>query len=218
MKKIAVVLSGCGYLDGAEIQEAVLTLLMIERYGASYQCFAPDSDQHHVSNHLTQTEMPEKRNVLVEAARIARGEIKTLHDLNPNEFDALVFPGGFGAALNLSDFGEGKAEVRVLPDLLTLARAFLKAKKPMGFICIAPSLLPEIVNHEPVSLTIGNDVDTAARLESLGATHVEAGMSEIVTDKKHKVVSTPAYMLEGTISQVAEGIEKCVAAVVAMMV
>lgn len=211
MKKVAVILSGCGVYDGAEIHESVLTLLHLELQQASYQCFAPDTRQHHVVNHLTGEEMPEQRNVLVEAARIARGAIKALSELKPAEFDAVVLPGGFGAAKNLSDFAFKGSDAAVLPELKQCIQAFATAGKPVGFICIAPAMIPRIY-PDPVSLTIGTDVDTATAIEHMGAQHVQCQVQDIVVDHQAKVVSTPAYMLAQSVTEASTGIEKLIAA------
>jgi enhancing lycopene biosynthesis protein 2 len=168
MKKVAVVLSGCGVYDGAEINEAVLTLLCLEQQGASYQCFAPDIEQMHVVNHLTgEPAEGESRNVLVEAARIARGNIENLAQASADEFDALLVPGGFGAAKNLSDFAVAGAAMEVQPDFLQLARAFHQGGKPVGLICIAPVMAAAICGAGEVC-TFGNDADTAAYIEGIG--------------------------------------------------
>lgn len=207
MTKIAVILSGCGFYDGAEIHESVLTMLCIERSGASYQCFAPDIDQFHVVDHLSAEESTgEKRNVLTEAARIARGNIKDLTELNVGEFDAIAIPGGFGVAKNLANFaivGEG---YECNQTLVEKCKEFVAAKKPLALACIAPILLPHIID-DSVSLTIGNDVDTAAVLANLGATHVDCQVNQVALDKKYNVVTTPAYMLATNISECFESIE-----------
>ncbi|MEC8206295.1 MAG: isoprenoid biosynthesis glyoxalase ElbB [Pseudomonadota bacterium] len=209
MKKVAVILAGCGVYDGAEINEAVLTLLHIAKAGASYQCFAPDIEQMHTINHLTGEEMTPNRNVLVEAARIARGEIKALTELNVNEFDALIVPGGFGAAKNLSDFAVKGADAQVQNDVLTTAKAFVDANKAAGYMCIAPAMLPMIYG-KGVKTTIGNDEDTAAAIEQLGGSHQSCAVNDIVVDEQHKVVTTPAYMLAQSILDADAGIEKLV--------
>ena len=208
-KKVAVILSGSGVFDGSEIHEAVITLLSLDRAGAHYQCYAPDIDQHHVINHLTGEETGERRNVLVESARIARGEIKPVTALKAENYDALIMPGGFGAAKNLSDFAFNGAEVRVQMDVLAAAKAFAEAGKPMGLICIAPALTGRI-HTEDARCTIGNDPDTAAAIEKTGAVHVNCPVDDIVVDEVRKLVSTPAYMLAGNISEAATGIEKLV--------
>ena len=202
-------LSGCGVYDGAEIHESVITLLRLDQRGAKVQCFAPDIAQHHVINHLTGNEMPESRNVLVESARIARGEIKDIREANVDDFDALIVPGGFGAAKNLSDFAARGAECTVQPDVLALAEAFAQACKPVGLMCISPAIAAKIYGPG-VTCTIGKDPETAAAVGKMGATHKECEVTDIVEDKARKLVSTPAYMLAQSISEAASGINKMV--------
>jgi enhancing lycopene biosynthesis protein 2 len=165
-KRVAVILSGCGVYDGAEIHESVLTLLRLDQQGAQVQCFAPNVEQMHVINHLNGEEMPEKRNTLVEAARIARGEIKDVREARVEDFDALIVPGGFGAAKNLCDFAIKGADCSVQPDVLQLAQAFADARKPIGLICISPAMSARIFG-EGVECTIGHDTDTAAAIEKM---------------------------------------------------
>lgn len=209
-KKLAVLLSGCGYLDGSEIHESILTLLALDRAQVQVQCFAPNIPQTQVVNHLTGEKVDnEQRNVLVEAARITRGDIKDIKQANANDFDGLIFPGGFGAALNLSDFATQGENCKVNPDVLNFARSIAQASKPIGFICIAPAMIP-IIYGESVKLTIGNDQDTAKVLESMGAKHIECSVDNIIVDETHKIVSTPAYMLGPSISHVEKGINKLV--------
>ncbi|SDN81110.1 Enhancing lycopene biosynthesis protein 2 [Pseudomonas arsenicoxydans] len=208
-KKIAVILSGCGVYDGAEIHESVITLLRLDQRGAQVQCFAPNIAQLHVINHLTGDEMPESRNVLVESARIARGNIKDIREANVEDFDALIVPGGFGAAKNLSNFAIEGAGCTVQPDVLALTEAFAEAGKPVGLICISPALAAKIYGPG-VTCTIGNDADTAAAMNKMGATHADCAVTDIVEDKARKLVSTPAYMLAQSISEAASGINKLV--------
>ncbi|NMZ97943.1 isoprenoid biosynthesis glyoxalase ElbB [Pseudomonas lundensis] len=208
-KKVAVILSGCGVYDGAEIHESVITLLRLDQRGAHAQCFAPNVAQMHVINHLTGEQMPESRNVLVESARIARGEVKDIREANVEDFDALIVPGGFGAAKNLSDFAVKGAECTVQPDVLALAEAFAEASKPVGLMCISPAMAAKIYGPG-VICTIGNDADTATVVNKMGATHQECDVSDIVEDKARKLVSTPAYMLANSISEAASGINKMV--------
>jgi len=208
-KNIAVVLSGCGVYDGTEIHESVITLLRLSQRGAHVQCFAPNIAQLHVINHLTGEEMPESRNVLVESARIARGEIKDIREAKVDDFDALIVPGGFGAAKNLSSFATEGAACSVQPDVLALAEAFAEAGKPIGLMCISPAIAAKIYGPG-VICTIGNAADTAAAVEKMGATHQECEVSDIVEDKARKLVSTPAYMLAQSISEAASGINKMV--------
>jgi enhancing lycopene biosynthesis protein 2 len=204
-----VILSGCGVYDGAEIYESVITLLRLDQRGAQVQCFAPDIAQLHVINHLTGEEMPESRNVLVESARIARGEVKDIREANAEDFDALIVPGGFGSAKNLSNFAVQGTGCTVQPDVLALTEAFAEAGKPVGLICISPALAAKIYGPG-VTCTIGNDAGTAAALNKMGATHQECAVNEIVEDKARKLVTTPAYMLAQSISEAASGINKLV--------
>ena len=208
-KKVAVILSGCGVYDGAEIYESVITLLRLDQRGAQVQCFAPNIAQLHVINHLTGEEMPESRNVLVESARIARGEVKDIREADAEDFDALIVPGGFGSAKNLSNFAVEGTGCTVQPDVLALTEAFAEAGKPVGLICISPALAAKIYGPG-VTCTIGNDADTAAALNKMGATHKDCAVSDIVEDKARKLVTTPAYMLAQSISEAASGINKLV--------
>ncbi len=212
MKKIGVVLSGCGVFDGAEIHESVLTMLEILRQGATYECLAPNRPQHHVINHLTGEEMPENRNAMIEAARIARGDIKDLAEASAEDYDALILPGGFGAAKTLSDFAFAGADCQVDRDLVGLASAMADAAKPLGFVCIAPVMIPKIFGAG-VQLTIGSDDATAAAITAMGGEHVDCPVDDFVVDEQHKIVSTPAYMLAGNPLEAEAGIKKLVAEV-----
>lgn len=215
MKKVGVVLSGCGVYDGAEISEVVLTLLALARGGAEAVCFAPDKSQAEVINHLTGEAMPERRNVLIEAARIARGNIHPLNMANADELDALIVPGGFGAAKNLSDFASQGSECHVDESLQALAQRMHQLGKPLGFICIAPAMLPKIFDF-PLRLTIGTDIDTAELIEEMGGEHIPCPVDDIVVDEENKIVTTPAYMLAQNIAEAAEGIDKLVARVLVL--
>lgn len=215
MKKIGVVLSGCGVYDGSEIHEAVITLLAIARSGAQAVCFAPDVGQSDVINHLSGEAVAEQRNALQESARIARGDIQPLNQARADALDALIVPGGFGAAKNLCTFATEGSECRVNEELKALALALHEAGKPLGFMCIAPAMLPKIFDF-PLRITIGTDIDTAEILEEMGAEHVPCPVDDIVVDEDHKVVTTPAYMLAQNIGEAAFGIEKLVARVLAL--
>jgi len=215
MKKFAVVLSGCGVFDGAEIHEATLSLLAIARQGATYEIFAPDMDQHHVINHLTGKELDESRNVLVESARIARGKIRDLEEFNPSGFDGILLPGGFGAAKNLSSWANDGPESMVIPGVEKAIRGMVEAGKPVGALCISPVLLARIFGD--VKITIGNDPDTAEAIESLGATHVPAGHGEVVVDERRKLVTTPCYMLDANIVQIEVGASQVVRTMLSLM-
>lgn len=216
MARVGVVLSGCGFLDGAEIQESVLTLLALDRAGAEVSCFAPDADQVKVVNHLTGKEMHERRNVLVESARIARGKIADVAAANAADLDALILPGGFGAALNLCDFAVKGPHCTVHPAVARLVQAVHAAGKPIGAICIAPALIAKVLGDQ-VRVTIGSDATTARAIQAMGAVHESCPVEQFVVDRGHKVVTTPAYMLGPGVKDVAAGIERCVAEVLAMV-
>ena len=215
--KVAVMLSGCGVYDGAEIHESVLTMLALARAGVSYQCVAPNMAQAHVINHLSGEEAKgESRNVLVEAARIARGNVLDVSKANPADYAALFFPGGFGAAKNLCDFAFKGADCSIQPDVLKFAKAFASDKKPVCFICIAPAMIPRIYG-DGARGTIGTDAGTAAAIEQMGGVHVSCPVREFVVDEQRKIVSTPAYMLAQNIAEAADGIEKAVKATLALI-
>ncbi|CAB9492095.1 MULTISPECIES: isoprenoid biosynthesis glyoxalase ElbB [Alteromonas] len=216
MKQVAVILSGSGVFDGAELHEAVLTLLAIEQEGASYQCFAPDVEQLHVVNHLTgEVAEGETRNVLVESARIARGNIKPVTDCDVNAFDTLILPGGFGAAKNLCTFAVDGDKCTFNEEVLEVCKAFAQAKKPAAYACIAPALAAKVYSNK-TKLTIGDDEATACGLNALGATHVECPVDEVVVDNDAKLVTTPAYMLAQSVSEANASISKMVKTVLAM--
>jgi enhancing lycopene biosynthesis protein 2 len=215
MKKFAVLLSGCGVFDGSEIHEATLSLLAIAKKGGSYDIFAPDMDMYHVINHVTGEEMGEKRNVLIESARIARGQINNLKEFNPASFDGLLLPGGFGAAKNLSTWAFEGADASVLPELEEAIRGMAALKKPIGALCIAPVILAKVLGR--VDLTIGDDEGTIRALESLGANHVLTTHGEVVVDPDHLLVTTPCYMLDASIDQIYDGAFNVVDAMIKLM-
>ncbi len=213
MPKVGVVLSGCGVFDGAEIHESVITMLALDRSGADYQCMAPDVEQMHVVNHLTGQEAEgESRNVLVESARIARGEVVDMAGVTSNDVDAVIFPGGFGAAKNLCDFAVKGTDCDVHPEVLRLVREMHEAGKPIGVVCIAPAMMAKVMEDSgsSVDLTIGTDEETAAAIESMGASHVNCPVEEFVVDRENKIVSTPAYMSANRITEVEAGVTKLV--------
>jgi len=217
MKKIGVVLSGCGVRDGSEIHEAVFTLLAIDQAGCEAVCMAPDAE-FPVTDHLTMQESGEKRNVLVESARIARGNIRNIRDVTVADLDAIIFPGGFGAAKNLCDFAVNGSGATAHPEVARLLKEMAAARKPIGAICIAPALIATVLGKEyTTTLTIGTDAGTAAELEKTGARHQECPVTEFVVDAKNKIVSTPAYMLANRISEAYVGIEKCVREVIRLI-
>lgn len=220
MKKVGVVLAGCGVYDGSEIHEAVITLLALDRAGVEAVCMAPDMEQLHVVNHLSgEVAAGERRNVLVEAARIARGKIRNLKEVKASELDGVIFPGGFGAAKNLCDFAVKGTDCSVHPEVSRLVKEIVAAKKPLAAVCIAPALLARVLGTEVPGhrLTIGTDSGTAGALQAMGAAHVSCPVTEFVVDENNKLISSPAYMLAGRISEAATGIEQTVKALVAML-
>jgi enhancing lycopene biosynthesis protein 2 len=209
-KNVAVVVSGCGVFDGAEIHESVLALLALDRQGAAYQCFAPDIDQFHVINHISGDEMDESRNVLIESARIARGQIKALREFDAGAFDALLLPGGFGVAKNLSNLAFEGPECVVNADLQHAVTAMVGAGKPIGALCISPAVIARILSGARV--TIGEDPATAGAIKAMGGIHQKTSHAEIVIDEHLKLVTSPCYMLDASISQIADGTENAVQA------
>ena len=215
MKKFAVVLSGCGVYDGAEIHEATLSMLAIQRQGGEYQCFAPNINQHHVINHLNGEEMNESRNILIESARIARGDIKDLNEFNANDFDALLFPGGFGVAKNLSTVAFEGSQATVNEDILKVVKDINQQKKPIGALCISPAIIAKILGD--VNVTIGNEKATADVIESFGATHIETTHGDVVFDEDNIVFTTPCYMLDANITDIDDGANNIVDAMLKWM-
>jgi len=215
MKKFAIILSGCGVYDGAEIHEATLSMLAIAKNNATYEIFAPDIQQHHVINHITGEEMQETRNVLVESARIARGKIRTLTDFSADAYDGLLIPGGFGAAKNLSDWAFNGPGGNVLPEVARVIREMADAGKPIGALCISPVLIVKTL--EGARVTIGSDSDTAGAIEKTGATHVTTTHGEVVMDERYNLFTTPCYMLDATITQIADGAGNIVKAMLERM-
>lgn len=216
MANVAVILSGCGYLDGAEIRESVLSLLYLDELGTNVQIFAPDQPQMHVMNHYETTEESGSRNVMHESARIARGQVKPLSQASADDFDALVIPGGFGVAKNLSDFAVKGADCSVDVYFASLIKQFYDQKKPIAAICIAPAILAKALEGTGAKLTIGEDEDTAAFIESCGCTHVIAASDECVIDEENSIVSCSAYMREDKLASIAKGIHKVITATIKM--
>lgn len=215
--KVGVILSGCGFKDGSEIHESVLALLALDRAGAEARCFAPDVPQAQVVDHARGAPSPgEKRNVLSESARIARGKIEDVRKARAKDLDALVMPGGFGAALNLSDFASKGAQADVNPDVARLLREMHAAGKPIGAICIAPAVVARVLGTAHPTLTIGNDRGTASALEACGAVHQDCPVEGFVVDRKNRIVTTPAYMYGASIAKVAQGVERCVQEVLSL--
>ena len=212
---IAVILSGCGHLDGVEIHEATLTLLAIHKLGAEFQCYAPDKKQFHVVNHINGEEMKEERNVLVESARIARGNVVDLATYSPDNHDALIIPGGFGAAKNLSTFAFDGPHCEVDPDVKNAVLLTHQAQKPIGALCIAPVILAKLINNAAV--TIGTDTQVAEGITQMGGKHSKTGHGEIVVDRENRLVTTPCYMLDSRVDHIADGAENLVKEILSMV-
>ena len=204
-KQVAIILSGCGHLDGSEIREAVLTLLSLEKLGIAYQCFAPDIE-FNVTDHFSAQDQPQKRSVISEAARIARGNIKNLDELKVENFAAVILPGGYGAAKNLSDLASKGADAIVIPQLQSLLVNFWKTKKIIAAICISPALVVAALSqYTSISVTIGNDTDNL--INKLGGKHIICAADNYYHDKENNILSTPAYMLDAKLNDIAVGIE-----------
>jgi len=213
--KFAIVLSGCGVYDGSEIHEAVMLLLAVSKNKAMYQVFAPNVMQHHVINHLTGEVMKESRNVLVESARIARGNIKPLAEYKADDFDAIIFPGGFGAAKNLCTYAFDGPDMKIDKVVEKVIRETHQAGKPIGAVCIAPVLITKIINN--IEVTVGTDASTAADIVTMGGSHRNTGHGEVVIDKKNRIVTSPCYMLDASVADIAAGADAVVEALVSLV-
>jgi len=208
MKKFAIIICGCGHLDGSEIQETLMTMLAIEKQNCEYELFAPDKEQYHVINHITRKEMFEKRNMLVEAARIARGKIQDISKFSIKNFDAVLFPGGFGVAKNLFTYAFDGVKARVLPEIERIINDTHAAGKPIGALCISPVLIAKVLGN--ITVTIGQDKATADDIVSMGANHINAILTDVVSDRKNKIFSTPCYMLDASVLDIAEAAENLI--------
>ena len=217
MATIGVMLSGCGVKDGTEIHEAVLTILYLEQRGADIVFMAPDVEQSQVVNHLTGEQTGEKRNILLESARIARGNIKDIRAIEASQLDGLILPGGFGAVCNLSDFSTRGETSQVNPDVKRLISEMVALQKPVGALCIAPATLVGAISEKNPLVTIGNDISVARTLEEMGGRHQNCAVGEICVDAANKLVTTPAYMLGPGIKDIAAGIEKLVDKVLSLV-
>jgi enhancing lycopene biosynthesis protein 2 len=207
-KKFAIIIGGAGHRDGSEIQETVMTMLAIEQHDSTYELFAPDRDQYHVINHLTGEEMAESRNLLVEAARIARGNIRSLDDFSITNFDAVIFPGGFGVAKNFFNYAFKGIKATVDPQIEQVIKEIRAADKPIGALCISPVLLVKVL--ENITVTIGNDDATARDIAAMGGHTVNTSSGEVILDKANKIFTTPAYMLKARLSDIAEGAQNLI--------
>lgn len=211
MKKFAVILCGCGSLDGSEIHESVMTLLAIDRNECEYSIFAPDDNQYHVVNHYTKKATTEKRNMMEEAARIARGAIRPIQECKVDDFDALVFPGGNGAAKNLFTYAIDGTECTVREDVATLIRQFHAQHKPIGALCIAPVMIAKVLGD--VTITVGSDEGTIDNVVKMGAKHINTQQTEVISDKQNMVFTSPCYMLPARISDIADCAENLIEAI-----
>ena len=216
-KRAVVVLAGCGVYDGTEIHEAVVMLLALSRAGLVVQCTAPDIPQMHVINHLTGQPTDETRNVLVEAARIARGSIQPLSQISAEGYDALFFPGGFGAAKNLTTFATEGPGCSINPHVERIIQEFHAASKPICAVCISPAVIARAIGAQHPELTIGADPGTATAIEALGAAHHVCPVTHFHVDTHNRVVTAPAYMYDAPLAEIAEGIEKAVSATLALL-
>lgn len=207
MKHIAIVLSGCGNKDGTEITEAVSLIVALSQKGAKMSFFAPDAEVE-AKNFLTNQPLPEKRNMMLEAARITRSQIKDIKELKANDFDGLAFPGGFGAALHLCNWASKGSQCEVHPDVSRVIKDFHKASLPIAAICIAPVLVAKVLGSEGVTVTLGNDPEALQEVRKTGAHAEECPVEDYISDRNNKVITTPAYMYDhATPAQVFAGIQ-----------
>ena len=212
MKKFALILSGCGVYDGAEIHETVATMIALKKNHADYQCFAPNRPQYHVVNHLTGNAVGEGRNILEESARLARGNVKEIAEYNPNDFDGLIFPGGFGVAKNLCNYAIKGADCELFSDVKKAIQDTVDAKKPIGAECIAPAMITAYLNGATV--TIGNDKETAQNIEQMGGHHIETKHNGVIHDPKYNLYTTPCYMRGTDVLEIYESAEALVKALI----
>lgn len=214
MAKIALILSGCGVYDGSEIHESVMTLFYLQRAGMEVVCLAPEMDQFHVINHSSSEEDSHPRSVRVESARIARQEVGNLSEANAGDYDAVVLPGGFGAAKNLCNFAFKGVEAEVQGDVKRFLTQAVELKKPVGAMCIAPVILALLSKEwnldSKLELTIGTDSQVGSAIQNLGCNHRSCAVDEICVDEKNLIITTPAYMLGTNVAEIGSGIEKFV--------
>jgi len=224
---IGVLLSGCGVYDGAEIQEAVLTLLAIEEIGATYTCISIDANQHHVVNHLTGEEMSEKRNMMVEAARIARGSVQEIKSIQPADIDALVIPGGFGSAKNFTTWAFNGPNGTIRDDVKLLLVNMINVGKPIVALCVSPVVLAKAFEGSSVklNLTIGSSLENSpyeipqfeVGLQATGAVTEEKTIREILVDTENKVITAPCYMMEASVLEIRNNIKQAIEALKELM-
>jgi enhancing lycopene biosynthesis protein 2 len=210
-KRVALILAGCGHLDGSEIRETISSLLALDQAGAQVTIFAPNQKQKDVMNHYDQTSQEQERNIFEEASRLARGDIHELKELTVDNFDALMIPGGFGVAKNLCTFAFEGSNSQVLPAIESIIQEFHQHRKPIGAVCIAPALIAKALEGRGISVTIGKHPETAKEIEKTGASHHSCEVSEIHVDENNKIVTSPAYMYDNAdLKDVFKGISSCV--------
>ena len=218
--KIGILLSGCGVFDGAEIQESVLAMLAITESGHEYQCISVNKKQHHVINHLTGDEMKEDRNMMVESARIARGNVKEISEITPANIDGLIIPGGFGSAKSFSDWAFNGADGTIIPEVKLLLVNFVNAGKPIAALCVSPILVAKALEGSAISpnLTLGNTTDKSpyeidgfhAGVQKTGSKTEERALKEVLIDKENKIITAPCYMMDASILEIRENIKLAV--------
>ncbi len=200
MTQVAVVLAGNGRGDGSEIHEASSCLIHLDRHKIAYRCFAPDKPQADVIDHVTGKPTHETRNVMVESARISRGEISPLAKLDVDAFAGIVFPGGYGAAKNLCTFAKDGPNCTVDPDVERVVKGFRAKNKPIAMCCIAPVIAAKVlgtsVGGPGCEVTIGEDAATAGAIAKMGSKNIARPVTEAVVDTKNRLVTTPAYMCD----------------------
>lgn len=200
MKRVAMILSGCGVNDGSEMTEAAGLIIALSQAGYAIRFYAPDRAQHDVIDHAAARPMQDTRNILVESARIARGQIEPLSALSTAHADAVVLPGGFGVAKNLSNFAARGQDARLAPDVAEALAPFLAAGKPLVALCAAPlvlGLLARDAGIEGARLTFGHEAEGTELIQAIeawGQKHVEMPVDEACIDSRHHLVSVPAYM------------------------
>jgi len=220
--KFGILLSGCGVYDGAEIQETVLTMLAVKEIGAEYVCISVDAEQHHVINHLTGEEMNETRNMLVESARVARGEVTNIREITPADIDGLIIPGGFGSAKNFTKWAFEGPDGAILPEVKLLLVNLVNIGKPVVALCVSPVVLAKALEDANLktTMTIGSDLEEspyditafAAGLEHTGVIPSMKTINEIHVDEENKIITAPCYMMNADILQVRKNIQTAVEA------
>lgn len=219
---IGVLLSGNGVYDGAEIQEAVLTLLAIDEMGWNAVCISVDKPQHHVINHLTGEVMDESRNMLVEAARIARGQITPIDSISPADIDALVIPGGFGSAKNFTSWAFDGPESTILPEVKLLLVNLVNVGKPIVALCVSPVVVAKAFEGSSIhpTLSLGSASESSPYdinsfnegLRATGAIAQERTIREVLIDPTNRIICAPCYMMDARITEINANIKQAMVA------